>query len=629
MVHLFQDPRLRGCRMEGTSVRFDEQGGGLFYDLNAKQLEGYSYLLADVENKENYAVCLNVGFWEEHEEQSCDLFIAVGVLPRLKTTVCVPLQYLDGQTLFGPRRPGILKTVVKGNRINLDRLKAFAISLPPSHSRTVLEVSRVRLSREEPKPEADLSALVDPLGQYTGKDWPGKTASAEDGVRFLTALREEARQYLAGREDGYYGAPDIRFEATGYFRLEREGERHWLVTPDGHGFFSSGLDCVRPHSPGPIGNGEDNNFDYPVENLKRAFGEEWHEAWSELTKYRLIRWGINTVAAWSDTGFARGSKIPYVAMLNLFPRTTAAIYRDFPDVYSEEYAERSREYARQLEAYRDDRWLIGYFMSNEPNWAFVDRLNLGYELLRHPGELASKRKLIEFLEARYASVAELNISWGTTAAAYEDVFKLGDFPKISETGMADLAAFSRELIHEYIRVPAEALKRADPHHLNLGIRYAYISSPDLYSGCEYFDIFSINCYEPTCNPAVEEAYAHVRKPVIVGEFHFGAIDRGLPATGIRGAKDQANRGKAIRRYIEEAASLPCCLGVHYFQLNDQPFLGRFDGENYNIGLVDVCNREYPEVTGPLTEANQRLYAVRQGIENPVSEPVAYMPAIFY
>jgi len=195
--------------------------------------------------------------------------------------------------------------------------------------------------------------------------------------------------------------------------------------------------------------------------------------------------------------------------------------------------------------------------------------------------------------------------------------------------MADLEAFSRLLIREYIRVPAQALKQADPHHLNLGIRYAYISSPDLYSGCEYFDIFSINCYEQTCNPAVEEVYAHVRKPVIVGEFHFGAIDRGLPATGIRGARDQENRGKAIRRYLEEAATLPSCLGVHYFQLNDQPYLGRFDGENYNIGLVDVCNREYPGVTGPLTEANKRLYPLRQGNEQPISEPVAYIPAIFY
>ncbi|MEK0317803.1 hypothetical protein [Cohnella sp. 56] len=628
MDYLFHHPRLQACRREGSSYRFDEKGGGVFYRLNGKQLEGYTYLLADVENKEDYAICLNVSFWEEHEDKACDLFIAVGVLPRVTTTICVPLQYLDGQTLFGPRRPGILKTVVKGNRINLDRLAAFSLGLPASHSQTELTVSNVRLSNTEPMLDANLHALVDPLGQYAKREWIGKTGSIEESNRRLTALRAEAQQFLANHEDGFYGAADIKFEATGYFRVEREGERHWLVTPDGHGFFSSGMDCVRPHSPGPLDSGTESR-DYPVENLKLAFGAEWNTAWSEITKYRLIQWGINTVAAWSDHEFSRRAKIPFVAMLNHFPATTAAIYRDFPDVFSQEYEAQSRVYARQLDEYRGEKWLIGYFMSNEPNWAFVDRLNLGYELLRNPAQLASKKRLIEFLKARYADLDALNLSWGTTVSSYEDLFGLGDFPVVAERGLADLQAFSRILIDEYIRVPAQALKQADPHHLNLGIRYAYISSSDLYSGSAYFDIFSINCYEHMCRTAVEEVYGHVGKPVMVGEFHFGAIDRGLPATGIRGALDQENRGKAIRRYIEDAAAQPNCVGVHYFQLNDQPFLGRFDGENYNIGLVDVCNRAYTEVTEPLSEANRRLYSLRSGAEKPIEEPVAYIPAIFY
>ena len=41
------------------------------------------------------------------------------------------------------------------------------------------------------------------------------------------------------------------------------------------------------------------------------------------------------------------------------------------------------------------------------------------------------------------------------------------------------------------------------------------------------------------------------------------------------------------------------LGVHWFQWQDQPVLGRMDGENYNIGLVDVTNRPYPELVQAL------------------------------
>lgn len=36
------------------------------------------------------------------------------------------------------------------------------------------------------------------------------------------------------------------FDATGFFRTERRDGRWWLVTSDGHGFFSLGVDVVRP-----------------------------------------------------------------------------------------------------------------------------------------------------------------------------------------------------------------------------------------------------------------------------------------------------------------------------------------------------------------------------------------------
>ena len=84
------------------------------------------------------------------------------------------------------------------------------------------------------------------------------------------------------------------------------------------------------------------------------------------------------------------------------------------------------------------------------------------------------------------------------------------------------------------------------------------------------------------------------KPVIIGEFHFGALDRGMDATGLRGVESQYERGVAYRRYMYRAASHPMCLGAHYFILYDQAYLGRFDGENYQIGALDVCSHPYSE-----------------------------------
>jgi hypothetical protein len=46
--------------------------------------------------------------------------------------------------------------------------------------------------------------------------------------------------------------------------------------------------------------------------------------------------------------------------------------------------------------------------------------------------------------------------------------------------------------------------------------------------------------------------------------------------------------------------------------------GRFDGENYNIGFVDVTDRPYQDMVNASKELHKRLYSVHAGDEPPVS-----------
>jgi hypothetical protein len=91
----------------------------------------------------------------------------------------------------------------------------------------------------------------------------------------------------------------------------------------------------------------------------------------------------------------------------------------------------------------------------------------------------------------------------------------------------------------------------------------------------HFDVFSMNCYKQRL-PAdeMERISEMLNMPIMIGEWHFGALDVGLPASGIGHVPDQAARGKAYRVYLEDAASRPWCVGVHYFILYDQSALGR-------------------------------------------------------
>jgi hypothetical protein len=65
--------------------------------------------------------------------------------------------------------------------------------------------------------------------------------------------------------------------------------------------------------------------------------------------------------------------------------------------------------------------------------------------------------------------------------------------------------------------------------------------------------------------------------------------------------------------------MPELIGTHWFQWADQPSTGRFDGENYNIGLVDVTDRPYPELVGALVETHRRAFRIHSGEIAPVSE----------
>lgn len=67
-----------------------------------------------------------------------------------------------------------------------------------------------------------------------------------------------------------------------------------------------------------------------------------------------------------------------------------------------------------------------------------------------------------------------------------------------------------------------------------------------------------------------------------------------------------------------AAAHPAMIGTHWFQWIDQPSTGRNDGENYNIGYLDVCDRPYTELINATKETFKRLPDIHSGKEPPVS-----------
>lgn len=104
----------------------------------------------------------------------------------------------------------------------------------------------------------------------------------------------------------------------------------------------------------------------------------------------------------------------------------------------------------------------------------------------------------------------------------------------------------------------------------------------------------------------------IDKPVIIGEWHFGATDRGLFHPTLCMCEDQNARAAAYYNYAKSALENPAIIGIHWHQFSDQAVTGRFDGENFQVGLTDVCDNPYPETIAKVREVGRDMYKIRGG-----------------
>lgn len=155
-----------------------------------------------------------------------------------------------------------------------------------------------------------------------------------------------------------------------------------------------------------------------------------------------------------------------------------------------------------------------------------------------------------------------------------------------------------------------------PHKLYLGSRLDFADFPHVDAArinivriaAQYTDVISMNQYRFTLEDFALPS--GVDRPVLIGEFHFGALDRGPLHTGLRSVDSQQQRAEAYTHYVESALRNPNLIGVHWFQMYDEPLTGRGDGENYQIGFLDICDQPYPETIAASRRLARRLYIFR-------------------
>jgi hypothetical protein len=357
-----------------------------------------------------------------------------------------------------------------------------------------------------------------------------------------------------------------------------------------------------------LARGETRVYDFSSANLYRKYGEDYYAKFSDLVHRRLRSWGANTVANSSDLAICLMDRTPYAERVECQSRPIAGshgMWWQFRDPWDESFA---KGVTAALEAHgreAHDPWCIGFFVDNEINWG--GSTDLAKWILQSPADQPAKAAFADWLETAYGSFPALGERWGRPYADRADF--MGSVALPGEEAQDDLYRFSCVVIDEYFRRTREAVKAFDPQLLYLGCRFAGRARDEVAGACaKHCDVVSYNIYRMTIDDwRLPEG---LDAPVMIGEFHFGATDRGPFGTGVRQADDQIDRAEKMKGYVRSALANPQIVGVHWHQFSDQATSGRFDGEYLQVGWTDICDTPYPEAVSAVRELGAELYSRR-------------------
>jgi hypothetical protein len=171
----------------------------------------------------------------------------------------------------------------------------------------------------------------------------------------------------------------------------------------------------------------------------------------------------------------------------------------------------------------------------------------------------------------------------------------------------DARNLARDFSETYFSMARSELKAFSKDHLYLGCRFNAAGSETVRAAGKYSDVISANQYLYRALPL---QYGATSKPIMISEFHFAKTDGRSLGGGLRSAIDAQQQARLLKAYMMEAVEHPQILGAHWFQYRDQCVGGRYDGENYSIGLVDITdqlNRTLMESMSEISKATKKYF----------------------
>jgi hypothetical protein len=251
--------------------------------------------------------------------------------------------------------------------------------------------------------------------------------------------------------------------------------------------------------------------------------------------------------------------------------------------------------------------VIGYYSDNEMGWWNAILFKMTLEQSPTSGQ---RQRLIKLLRENYQN------DWSELLKDFEPAPGVENWDSLSQHGMLFLRPggngirverrFLELLAERYYSLVHDIIRKYDQRALILGDRYQSFYYPEVARACaRYVDAVSSNLNASWSDGTFARFYVETLhhlsgKPVLIGEFYMAARENRSGNKNTRGVypvvATQKERAAGFRNTLQGLAKFPYVIGADWFQYHDEPTHGRYDGENFNFGLVDIHDRPYEALT---------------------------------
>ncbi len=430
--------------------------------------------------------------------------------------------------------------------------------------------------------------------------------------------------------DRFGGWTQKKFTATGFFRTEHDGDRWWMVTPEGHAFISWG---VNHYHDGWWAQHYNRHYWIKRFGAQEVRDAAWHQGFREVALADLRRLGLNSLgihtSAQALTHPPGQAAFPFVAP---YEPLVLSHYRKpqpdaYVDIFSAEYDAICEQTAAKFAApYRDDPMVLGYCMADCPpltdNEAQRNGSTTWPRKLRNLAAAApGKQAYVQAMGGRYGDVAGFNTTYGTSFSSWNELLETQnwstDAPPANEAERADNSAFLLECVDRYYSVAKAALLHADPNHLFHGDKInGDTDGLETIAGVtsRYTDLINTQFYGRWTQQ--RETYDRltdlVGQPFLNGDAAFTTPTESMPNPHGQHALDMAERAIWTRELMENATARPDFVGWQMCGIIDTANTMPGKEKSQHQGLMTVRGQFYPEMETTIRDISDRLYDIATG-----------------